>query len=112
MSVDAKASFVALLRKYPILFVCGTITVVLLALLYMRSDLISAQQAELDNYVAQGKRYHTNIANASQLQAQLDYLVRANKAVVDRALKSDAFRISVVPLFETPIFTSFFVKVN
>jgi hypothetical protein len=90
MSIDAKSSFVALLRKYPLLFGCGMISLILLGVLYMRSDLITAQQEELDKYSTEGKRYRANIANAAQMQEQLDYLVQANNAVADRALKAGA----------------------
>jgi hypothetical protein len=90
MSFDIKTASSAALRKYPILIGCSIISIILLIVLFMRSDLIAAQQAELDKYSALAKRYRTNIANASQLQEQLDYLVRANQAVVDRALKADA----------------------
>jgi hypothetical protein len=90
MSADVKISLVALLRRYPLLFACGAIALILLGVLYMRSDLIAAQQEELDKYSAEGRRYRSNIANGAQMQEHLDYLVQANKAVADRALKAGA----------------------
>ena len=73
-------------KKYPLLVISGVITVVLVVALYFRSDLIAAQQGELDKYTIESNRHRANIANAAQLQDQLNFLVQANKAVTDRAL--------------------------
>lgn len=89
MSINAQ-SITAGIKKYPVLVICGIVGIALLVLLYLRSDLLSAQQAELDKYVAEGSRYQANIANAAQLQEQLNFLVQANQAVKARTLSAES----------------------
>lgn len=88
MSITAQ-SVGAILKKYPILWACGFITVGLAAVLYLRSDLQAEKSAELEKLTREGARYRANISNSVQLQDQLDFLVRANEAVRARALKVD-----------------------
>ncbi|MDF3057210.1 MAG: hypothetical protein K0R17_1425 [Rariglobus sp.] len=73
-------------KKYPLLVCSAVIALVLLLALYLRSDLLPAQRAELDKYSMEGRRHRRNIANAAQLQDQLNFLIQANNAVKDRAL--------------------------
>ncbi|HEY8932415.1 MAG TPA: hypothetical protein VIM44_03780, partial [Rariglobus sp.] len=80
MSID-KRTLVTGVKKYPILVVSGIVSVLLLTILYVRSDLSDIQQAELDRLTAEGNRYRANIANSAQLKEQLDFLVQANNAV-------------------------------
>lgn len=89
MSINAQ-SIAAGVKKYPVLVVCGIVGIALLVVLYLRSDLLSAQQAELDKYAAEGSRYQANIANATQLQEQLNFLVQANEAVKARTLSAES----------------------
>jgi hypothetical protein len=85
MSLDAKA-LVAIARKQPILCVCGLVSVILLAVIYLRFDLSSAQQAELDQKNEDIKRYRANLANSAQLAEQVETVVKANQLVRDRAI--------------------------
>jgi hypothetical protein len=85
MSIDAQSLKVGI-KKYPILIICGIVALVLLITLYLRSDLIAAQQAELDKYTGEGNRYRANIADSAQLGEQLEFLVQANNAVKARSL--------------------------
>jgi len=87
MSIDTQ-SIVTSVKKYPILVICGVVGIVLLITLYMRSDLMAVQKAELDKYSAESSRHRANIANSAQLQDQLDFLIQANNAVRDRALST------------------------
>lgn len=85
MSSNSK-TIIGGLKKYPVLVVSGMISVVLLTTLYFRSDLLAAQQIELDKNTVESNRHRANIVYASQLQEQLNFLMDANKAVKDRAL--------------------------
>ena len=76
-------------RQYPLLVICVAITLVLLTSLYMRSDLIDLQRAELDKHLADYRRQRANITNSAMLQDQLDYLIQANAAVKNRALSAN-----------------------
>lgn len=85
MSLDAKA-LGAIARKHPVLCVCGLVSVILLAVIYQRSDLSSAQQAELAQKNEDIKRYRANLANSAQLAEQVETVVKANQLVRDRAI--------------------------
>jgi hypothetical protein len=88
MSIDTQ-SIITRAKKYPVLAVCGGLSIILLAVVYFRSGLAETQQAELDKFSAEGKRYRSNISNSSQLQEQLDFMIQANQAVRARALNAD-----------------------
>ena len=85
MSINTQA-LIGGFKKYPLLVISVLMTLVLLGILYARSGLIEAQQAELNKYLAEDSRHRANISNTAQLQEQLDFLIQANKAVKDRAL--------------------------
>jgi hypothetical protein len=88
MSIKTQA-LIGGLKKYPLLVISAVVALVLLGALYSRSGLIEAQQEELDKYLAESSRHRANIANAAQLQDQLNFLIQANKAVRDRALTAE-----------------------
>lgn len=88
MSLDTK-KLIQKVRQYPVLVVCVVIVLVLLATLYMRSDLIDSQKAELEKLLADNRRQRINITNSALLQDQLDYLIQANAAVKNRALTAN-----------------------
>jgi hypothetical protein len=88
MSINAQV-ITGGLKKYPVLAISGLIVLMLLAVLYFRSDLIEAQQIEFDKYSLESARYRANIANYVQLQEQLNFLTQANKIIRDRALTVD-----------------------
>ena len=88
MSIDAQTIKVGF-KKYPILVICGALVIALIVVLYSRADLLAAQQAELDKYTTEGKRYRANVQNAVQLQEQLNFLIQANDAVKNRSLTAE-----------------------
>jgi len=88
MSINTQ-SIVAGVRKYPIVVVSSVLSIVLLATLYFRSDLLSEQRADLEKYTEENDRYRSNISNSAQLQEQLSFLIQANKAVANRALSAE-----------------------
>jgi hypothetical protein len=79
-------ALLARLKRYPVLLLSALVGVALIATLYMRSDLVELQRQELARNQAESERYRLNIANAHQLEEQLDFMVQANKAVRGRAL--------------------------
>lgn len=88
MSIDSQA-IIAGAKKYPIIIGAGVVIIILVSVLYLRSDLLSAGQAELEKYTIENDRYRLNITNSAQMQDQLNFLNQANKAVAERALSSD-----------------------
>lgn len=74
-------------KKYPVLYICGVIGVVMLAGIYFRFGLIEEQQTEVEKISAVGKRYTANITNASQLEDQVTFLKQANAAVRARGVR-------------------------
>jgi hypothetical protein len=87
MSIDAR-TLTAVVKKYPIPVISAIIAVVLVVVLYLRSDLSVIQQAQLDKFTAEGKLYRTNVSNSAQLEEQIDFMVQANAAVRARALNA------------------------
>jgi uncharacterized membrane protein len=87
MSIDAR-TLTAVVKKYPIPVISAIIAVVLVVVLYLRSDLSVLQQAQLDKFTAEGKLYRTNVSNSAQLEEQIDFMVQANAAVRARALNA------------------------
>jgi hypothetical protein len=85
MSLTAK-ELLPLLRKNLILAVCIGLSLVLLAIIYLRSGLSADQQAELDQKSSEGKRYHANLLNAAQLTGELQAVVDANRLIKERAI--------------------------
>jgi hypothetical protein len=74
------------LRKQPLLAAAFSLSLVLGATIYLRSGLLDEQQLELDRHSEESSRQRANIANAAQLQEQLQFLIQANEAVRNRAL--------------------------
>ncbi len=85
MSISGQ-SISRILKKQPILVVAVSLSLVLGVIIYLRSGMLSAQQAELDGYSAESSRQRANITNSAQLQEQLQFLLQANEAVRNRAL--------------------------
>lgn len=75
-------------KKYPIIAVCVIATVVLFGFLYFRGGLLSEQRTAVESLSLESNRYNQNIANAAQLQAQVKFLVDANRAAMERSLSA------------------------
>ncbi|MFA6961314.1 MAG: hypothetical protein WC205_11230 [Opitutaceae bacterium] len=94
MSINAQ-TLTAGIKKYPILLGAGLISLALILVLYFRSGLQEAKQAELDKYSSDVARYRSNISNSAQLQEQVDFLIKANAAVKDRAFASNTLALNL-----------------
>ena len=78
---------VALVKKNPISFGCGALSLLLIGGIYFRSGEIPAAEAELQQKAAEAERYALNIKNSAQLKEQLDDLTAANKTIDSRMVK-------------------------
>jgi hypothetical protein len=75
---------IAFLKKNPIGFGCGALCLVLAAAMYYRSDLVPAEETNLEQKSAEAERLANNLKNAAQLQEQLDAMIAARKQVESR----------------------------
>jgi Tfp pilus assembly protein PilO len=94
MSIDGKTLQVAF-KKYPVVFIVSTITVIVLLTMYLRSDLSDSLKVELEQKSAEANRYRTNVANSAQLDVQLKSLVEANRQVEARTLKQGELALNL-----------------
>lgn len=86
MSLDGK-TLLTVVTKNLIVTVCAVVSLVLVAVIYERSDLSDARHAELSQKSDDGKRYHANLINATRLPEDLQAVTDANRAVMERAIK-------------------------
>lgn len=78
---------VALIKKNPISFGCGALSVLLIAAIYFRSDKIPLAETELQQKSAEAERYALNIKNGTQLKEQLDEITAHNKVIESRMMR-------------------------
>ena len=81
------AELVTLIKKNPISFVCGALSLALVAAIYFRSGEIPAAEADLAKKTAEAERFALNITNGAQLKEQLDAIAAANKAIEARMVR-------------------------
>lgn len=78
---------VALIKKNPITFGCGALSLALIAALYFRSGEIPAAEADLQQKSAEAERYALNMKNGAQLKEQLDEITGHNKVIESRMMR-------------------------
>ena len=78
---------IAFIKKNPIGIGCGALCLALAAVMYYRSDLVPASEAELEQQSAEAERLAGNLKNAAQLQEQLDAMIAAGKQVEARLVQ-------------------------
>ena len=83
MAISSK-QVIAFIKKNPIGIGCGALCLVLAAVMYYRSDLVPASEAELEQQSIEAERLAGNLKNAAQLQEQLDAMIAAGKQVEAR----------------------------
>lgn len=88
------SDLVASLKKNPLLFACGVLSLALAAGIYFRSDAIADATTDLDAKSAEGRRYTANLTNAAQLKEQLDALLTANKEIQSRMIHASDLGIN------------------
>jgi hypothetical protein len=80
--------FSALLKKNPVSFGAGVLSLALIGAIYFRSGEIPAAEAELVQKSAEGERYATNVKFSAQLKEQQDAVVAANKEIDTRIVRA------------------------
>ena len=82
-------------KKYPVLAAAALVFIPLALFAFFRSDAIDLQQAELDRFQAESKRYRANIVNSAQLQQQVDFLAEARAAIGKRTFRSESLPLNL-----------------
>ena len=94
MSINGK-TISASVKKYPLLVACSTLSLILFIALYFRSGVMEQLQVEQESVTKEVKRYSSNISNASQIQDQSAFLIKANEAVKARTLSAESLAINL-----------------
>ncbi|HEY4247183.1 MAG TPA: hypothetical protein VGM64_10025 [Lacunisphaera sp.] len=90
-TADITASF----KKQPVGFACGLLCVVLGALLYFRSDVVDADQADYDAKSAQAAKIVANVSASKNLAEQVKEIQTATKEMEGRLLQSGQLGINL-----------------
>lgn len=78
---------VALIKKNPLSFGCGALSVILAAAVYLRDDEIPGAEAELALRSADGDRIALNIQYSAQLKEHADAIAAAGKEMEARLIR-------------------------
>ena len=78
---------VALIKKHPISFGCGALSLAFAVALYLRVDEIPGAEAELGLKSADGDRIALNIQYSTQLREHADAMAAATKEVENRLVR-------------------------
>jgi hypothetical protein len=89
------ADLVALLKKHPIGVGCGLVGIVCGILLYLRSDNITASQAELEASSAQAARMAANVRNATGLSEHVTEIQVHTKELEGRLMKAGQLAVNL-----------------
>ena len=79
---------VSALKKYPVIFACGLLSVAILLAIYYRGDVVPAATTELETKTVLSDRLKANLVNSAQLAEQRDALVAANAAIAARLIRA------------------------
>jgi hypothetical protein len=85
---------VSLIKKNPLLAVCGVLSIALAVGIYLRAGAIDEANAQLDERSALARRYALNISNGAQLKEQYDALSAANQAIDARMIRASDIGIN------------------
>jgi hypothetical protein len=77
---------VALIKKRPVGFGGGVLSLALAAAIYFRGDAIPETETQLAEKSAVAERYTLNFTNSAQLKEQLEEMVAANKTIEARTI--------------------------
>jgi hypothetical protein len=86
MSIETK-DVVNLLKRRPLISACVGVSLGLLALLYLRMDLIPSTTVTLEDRNRALAKLKTNIKNSVQLAEQTEALAAVNKVILDNAFR-------------------------
>jgi hypothetical protein len=85
---------VSLLKKNPIIVVCGALSLAIVGAIYFRSGAIEEANATLEQKSIEGNRYTQNVTNGVQLKEQLDALTAANAVIESRLIRASELGIN------------------
>jgi hypothetical protein len=83
------------IKKYPVLIVTCLVSLTLVIWLYFRGSLGDEEQETLDKFVADGAVCRANVTNGNQLQQHVDFLIEANKAIAQRAFRTESLALNL-----------------
>lgn len=89
------ADILTLLKKHPVGFGCGLLSIICGILLYLRSGNITVSQAELQASSAQATKMIANVRNASGLPEQLAEIQALGKEVEGRLMKAGQLAVNL-----------------
>lgn len=81
------AKLIELLRKNLVCVICVAVSIVLAAVIYLRSDILPEAESTLADRSAEGERLQANVENSSQLKEQYAALVAANQTIQYRLIR-------------------------
>lgn len=76
-------------QKHPVGLGCGLLSLVLLLLIYIRSDKLTEAESQLAEAIATGQRLKTNINHSAQLLNQLESLTQSVLEIQQRTVQAD-----------------------
>ena len=82
-------------RRYPVLSGAVIICIPLAIIWFYRSDEFVEQQATVEKLQAESSLYRANIANSSQLQQQVDFLVQAKESIAKRSFRAEGLPLNL-----------------
>ncbi len=82
-------NLIYLAKKHPVGLGCGLLSLILLVLIYLRSDKIAEAESRLTAVTATGQRLKTNISYSIQLTTQLESLTNAISKIQERSVRAD-----------------------
>jgi hypothetical protein len=86
--------FLVFIKKNPITVVCTIVSLVVIFLIYWRSDELPAARAVLEQRSKEGERLTGNVKYSAQLKEQLDELIAAGKAIDARLVNATRLEIN------------------
>ncbi len=89
------ASIIAIVKKQPVGFICGALSLVCAVLLYLRSDKIEEYQAEYDTKSAEAAKILTNVRNAKDLPEQVAEIQVLAKELDSRLVRAGQLAINL-----------------
>jgi hypothetical protein len=91
MNIDA---LVGVVKKSPIGFGCGLLSLALIGAIYFRSEDIPSAEAELAEKSSQFEKIAMNIKYSAQLKEQVDALTAANRQIDGRVIRASQLGVN------------------
>jgi len=85
----------ALIKKQPIGFTCGVISLICAGLLYLRSDKIDEYKSDYETKSAEAAKILTNVRNSEKLSAQVGEIQALSKELDSRLLRASQLAVNL-----------------